>query len=279
MNTSLFSKTPTVTVLDNRGLTVRDIAYHRHPDTPDVTNDRITRHHYDVRGFLTQSADPRLHDARRANFTYIMDLAGSVLRSQGVDNGTTVVLNDIAGRPVIAVSNICTADDGTEDKRQAVTRIWQYEDSSGPGRPLSLTEQTPDGVSHITERFVYSDNSDADKARNLAGQCVSRYDTAGLVQTDSLALTGVPLSVTRRLLKDADNPGVVADWQGEKISAWNDRLDSETYTTLSTADATGAVLTSTDAKGNLQRVRFRHESRVVRRIISMLTWTSRGATG
>ncbi|WP_255477992.1 hypothetical protein [Serratia sp. OS31] len=27
MSTSLFSKTPTVTVLDNRGLTVRDIAY------------------------------------------------------------------------------------------------------------------------------------------------------------------------------------------------------------------------------------------------------------
>jgi len=43
MNISLFSKTPTVMVLDNRGLTVRDITYHRHPDTPKVTNERITR--------------------------------------------------------------------------------------------------------------------------------------------------------------------------------------------------------------------------------------------
>ncbi|CAI1221465.1 Uncharacterised protein [Serratia quinivorans] len=30
---------------------------------------------------------------------------------------------------------------------------------------------------------------------NLAGQCVSHYDTAGLVQTDSIALSGVPLAV------------------------------------------------------------------------------------
>ncbi|CFU88509.1 toxin protein [Yersinia pseudotuberculosis] len=49
MKTSLFSKTPPVTVLDNRGLTVRDIAYHRHPDSPDVISERITHHQYDAR--------------------------------------------------------------------------------------------------------------------------------------------------------------------------------------------------------------------------------------
>ncbi|MDQ0431209.1 uncharacterized protein RhaS with RHS repeats [Pantoea agglomerans] len=46
MSTSFFSKTPTVTILDNRSLTVREIAYYRHPDSPDVTSERITRHHY-----------------------------------------------------------------------------------------------------------------------------------------------------------------------------------------------------------------------------------------
>ncbi|HDT4320190.1 TPA: RHS repeat protein, partial [Klebsiella aerogenes] len=70
MSTSLFSNTPVVTVLDNRGLSVRGIAYHRHPDTPGVTGVRITRHGYDDRGFLSQSADPRLHDAGRVNFAY-----------------------------------------------------------------------------------------------------------------------------------------------------------------------------------------------------------------
>ncbi|HCT7987942.1 TPA: RHS repeat protein, partial [Serratia liquefaciens] len=98
MNTSPFSNTPTVAVLDNRGLTVRGIAYHRHPDTPDVTDERITRHHHDPRGFLTRSADPRLHDAGLANFTYRHALSGAVLRTQGADSGTAVALNDAAGR-------------------------------------------------------------------------------------------------------------------------------------------------------------------------------------
>lgn len=83
MRTSLFSKTPSVTVLDNRGLTVRDIAYHRHPDSPDVISERITHHQYDARGFLTQSADPRLHGAGLMNFSYLTDLTGRILRTQG----------------------------------------------------------------------------------------------------------------------------------------------------------------------------------------------------
>lgn len=258
MNTSLFSKTPTVTVLDNRGLTVRDIAYHRHPGSPDVTSERITRHQYDARGYLTQSADPRLHDAGRANFSYKADLAGNVLRSQGVDNGTTVVLNDAAGRPFMMVSNIRTDSDGTEDRSQAVTRAWQYENAELPGRPVSVTEQVKGEADRITERFVYAGSSVEERALNLAGVCVSHYDTAGLMQTDSIALTGVSLSVTRRLLKDADNPDIVADWQGTDASAWNDLLadESERHITRTTADATGAVLTTTDAAGNEQRVAY-----------------------
>lgn len=258
MSISLFSKTPSVTVLDNRGLPVRDIAYHRHPGSPDVTSERITRHQYDARGFLTQRADSRLLAEGLANFTYLTDLAGGVLRTQGVDNGTTVSLNDAAGRPFIAVSNISTTNDGKEDRSQAIIHTWQYENTTLPGRPVSVTEQVAGGATRITERFVYASNTDAEKAQNLAGACISHYDTAGLAQTDSIALTGVPLSVTRRLLKDADTPDTVADWHGSDASAWNDLLagESEGYTTLTTADATGAVLTTTDAKDNMQRVAY-----------------------
>ncbi|MCW0309566.1 RHS repeat domain-containing protein [Pantoea ananatis] len=256
MSTSLYSKTPTVTVLDSRGLTVRTLEYHRHPDSPDITSERITRQQYDARGVLTRSADPRMHDAGLANFSFLTDLTGNVLRTVSADAGTTIVLNDIAGRPFIAVSNISTTDDDTDDHSQAVTRSWQYEGDTLPGRPLSVTETTADGTSRITERFVYAGNSVEEKALNLTGVCISHYDTAGLTQTDSVALTGVPLSVTRRLLKGADNPDVVADWQGADASAWNDMLAAEAYSTLTTANATGAVLTTTDARGNLQRVAY-----------------------
>ncbi|HHR6019989.1 TPA: hypothetical protein ACS7Z7_003716, partial [Providencia alcalifaciens] len=63
ISASVFEKTPTVTVLDNRGLNVRNVEYYRHPDTPAETEPRITRHQYDARGALIQSVDSRLHDA------------------------------------------------------------------------------------------------------------------------------------------------------------------------------------------------------------------------
>lgn len=256
MNTSLFSKTPSVTVLDNRGLTTRYIAYHRHPSIKDVTNERIIRHQYDARGFLKQSSDPRLYDAKRVNFSYLTDLAGTVLETVSADAGVTVSLNDAAGRPFLSISNIRVAEEENGDKSQAITRTWQYEDTALAGRLLSITEQ-PTGASYrITERFVYAGNTDAEKALNLAGQCVSHYDTAGLLQTDSVALTGTLLSVTRRLLKNMDNPDTVADWQGENASAWNTLLENNAYTTLTTADATGEMLTTVDAKGNKQCVAY-----------------------
>lgn len=58
MNTTVCSSTPSVVVRDARGLPVLDIQYHRHPDTPAVTETRLIRHEYDTRGALLQSADP-----------------------------------------------------------------------------------------------------------------------------------------------------------------------------------------------------------------------------
>ncbi|AZC51704.1 Putative insecticidal toxin complex [Pseudomonas chlororaphis subsp. piscium] len=252
----LFSKTPTITVLDNRGLAVREITYHRHPSTPEVTAERITRHQYDARGFPAQSADPRLHAAGRANFTYLTDLTGNVLRTQSADAGITLALNDAVGRPFMAVSNIETDENGAEDHRQAVTRTWQYEDDTLPGRPLAVTEQVTGEAARVMERLVWADSSEEAQKNNLAGQCISHYDTAGLVRTDSIALSGVPLSVSRCLLKDADNTETVADWQGEDASAWNILLDTGAHTTRTIADATGTVLITTDAAGNLQRVAY-----------------------
>ncbi|MCU8588627.1 RHS repeat protein [Erwinia pyrifoliae] len=253
---TLYRATPSVTVLDNRGQSVRDIVYHRHPDVPESIDERITRHRYNERGFLAQSADPRLHDAGLANFSYLTDLAGHVLRTQSADAGITVALNDAAGRPFMTVTHIAAGENGLHDRSQSVTHTFRYEQASLPGRPLSTTEQGANGVPRISERFVYAGNTQREKELNLAGQCVGHYDTAGLVQTDSIALSGVPLSVTRRLLKDAHNPDVVADWRGGDASAWNGLLAAGAFTTRSTADAVAAVLTTTDATGHMQRVAY-----------------------
>lgn len=246
MSSNIHAHTPAVTVLDNRGLTVRTIDYHRHPETPDVTDERITRHQFDVRGHLIHSIDPRLFalqqqdKAVKPNVSYLTNLNGDVMRTESTDAGITVSLSDIAGRPHWSKNAV------------GALQAWEYEADTLPGRLLSVTEQPQGESARITERFVYAGNSEKEKAYNLAGQAVRHYDTAGLTQTDSLALTGTPLAVTRQLLPE----GTPADWQGTQESAWQARLSPDMFTTHSTADATGATLTHTDAKGHQQRLTY-----------------------
>jgi insecticidal toxin complex protein TccC len=108
---------------------VREIQYHRHPGSPDVTDTRITRNVVDTRGNLTHSTDPRLYDLMQAdstvspNFVYLTALIGDVLRTGSADAGTTISLNDAAGRPALAVS------------ATGMVRTWQYEVPPCPGAP------------------------------------------------------------------------------------------------------------------------------------------------
>ncbi|MGJ7112298.1 RHS repeat-associated core domain-containing protein [Morganella morganii] len=246
---TLHKKTPSVTVLSNRGQVVRDIVYHRHPDTPEKTDERITYHQFDKRGFLEKSADPRMQASGLSNFRYVTSLSGQVLCTESADAGISLTLNDAAGRLMISISQICT-DKGQDNCSKAVTQTFRYEGADSAGRLLSITEQTAGQNAQVTERFMYAGNSEAEKAKNLAGICTHHYDPAGLMQTDSIALTGVPLSITRQLLKDADKP---VNWPENNPESL---LSAEKYTTQTIADATGAVLNTTDAAGHQQKVTY-----------------------
>ncbi|WP_250211986.1 RHS repeat-associated core domain-containing protein [Morganella morganii] len=246
---TLHKKTPSVTVLSNWGQVVRDIVYHRHPDTPEKTDERITYHQFDKRGFLEKSADPRMQASGLSNFRYVTSLSGQVLCTESADAGISLTLNDAAGRLMISISQICT-DKGQDNCSKAVTQTFRYEGADSAGRLLSITEQTAGQDAQVTERFMYAGNSEAEKAKNLAGICTHHYDPAGLMQTDSIALTGVPLSITRQLLKDADKP---VSWPESNPDS---ELSAEKYTTQTTVDATGAVLNTTDAAGHQQKVTY-----------------------
>ncbi|MDE1491704.1 RHS repeat-associated core domain-containing protein [Xenorhabdus bovienii] len=245
-NFQVHHKTPVVTVQDNRMLTVRDIHYHCHPDQPDHIDDRITRYRFNAHGRLSTSIDPRLAELQQSNqainpnFTYLSSLTGDVLRTDSVDAGTAITLNDIEGRPIFSVN------------ATSVTRRWQYEKPSYIGRLLSITEQQQGQAVQVTERFVWAGNSPSEKAFNLTGQCVRHYDTAGMLQTNSIALTGIPLSTARQLLPE----GSVVDWRGDSEPDWKDQLVPEAFTTTCTTNAAGTVLTQTDTKGNRQRLAY-----------------------
>ncbi|WP_193493023.1 hypothetical protein [Photorhabdus bodei] len=128
---AIYAGTPTVNVLDNRGLTVREIAFHRAQKGGD-TDILITRHQYDLHGNLAQSIDPRLYDLMQTNstvqpnFDWQYDLTGTVLSTISADAGCTVTLRDIEARPVLNINATSTV------------QTWQYEDRSLPGHLLSI---------------------------------------------------------------------------------------------------------------------------------------------
>ncbi|WP_166300824.1 RHS repeat protein [Photorhabdus cinerea] len=232
----LYQHTPTVKVHDNRGLTVSVIGFHR-----------ITHHQYDVRGYLNQSIDTHPHSTRqndstiKPNFLWQYDLTGNPLSTESIDAGRTVILNDIEGRPVLTVTTT-----GTIQTRQ-------YESSSLPGRLLSVTEQEPEEKKpHIIELLIWASGTEPEKNHNLAGQCVRHYDAAGVTRPESLSLIGTVLSQSQQLLIDDQQ----ANWTGDNETIWQNILTSEVYTTQSTWDATGALLTQADAEGNIQRLAY-----------------------
>ncbi|WP_387691694.1 RHS repeat protein [Photorhabdus sp. RM71S] len=242
----LYQHTPTVSIYDNRGLTIRNIDFHRSVAGGD-TDIRITRHQYDVRGHLSQSIDPHLYDAKQLdnsitpNFLWQYNLTDDTLRTESADAGRTIALNDIEGRQVLIVT------------ATGVTQTRQYEANTLPGRLLSVSEQAPEEKApRVTEYFIWAGNTQTEKDHNLVGQYVRHYDTAGVTQLESLSLTENILSQSCKLLAD----GQEADWTGNDETLWQTKLNSEVYTTQSTFDATGALLTQTDAKGNIQRLAY-----------------------
>ncbi|CDG98609.1 hypothetical protein XBP1_400003 [Xenorhabdus bovienii str. puntauvense] len=60
------------------------------------------------------------------------------------------------------------------------------------------------------------------------------------------------MSQVQQLLAEGQH----ADWQDEDQTHWHTLLDSTAYLTQSHSDATGALLTQTDAGGNKQRLAY-----------------------
>ncbi|TYO83929.1 RHS repeat protein, partial [Pseudomonas sp. CK-NBRI-02] len=167
------------------------------------------------------------------------------MRTQSVDAGTSLALSDVAGRPCLTLHNISADKDDPP-----VTRTWQYEDASLPGRPLYVTEQVAGAPARVIERLLWADPTlSGDRLRHAGqGNALGPHQPGGVVVPNALA--GVSQSVTRQLLKNAGSPDTLVDWQGEDDAG----LEPDAYTTQTTTDATGAVLSTQDAAGHKQRL-------------------------
>ncbi|RJG25195.1 RHS repeat-associated core domain-containing protein [Paenibacillus thiaminolyticus] len=242
--TSIYSGTPTISVIDNRNLEIRTLRYNR-ISAEDPADEYILRNTYTALGYLDSSMDPRLlldyqdDSGTLPNIRTLASLRGEALRSESVDAGRKAELFDIEGRSVWFIDA-----NGTQTS-------LEYDVL---GRPTAVFEQKEGTQSPwCRERFIYGEKEADAQTNNLRGQLVRHYDTAGRIQTDSFSLAGMPLHQSRQLLENWDHPG---DWSIEEESAWVSLLAAETYDTSWRYDAQDRVLAQTDAKGNLQQLTY-----------------------
>ncbi|WP_374017571.1 RHS repeat-associated core domain-containing protein [Paenibacillus thiaminolyticus] len=245
MNTkSIYSGTPTISVIDNRNLEIRTLQYNRIA-AENLADEYILRNTYTLLGSLESSMDPRLFAQYQEdsgippNLRTIASLRGEALRTESVDAGRKAEHFDIEGRPVWLIDA-----NGTQT-------TLEYDIL---GRPTAVFEQQEGKeFPQFRDRFIYGENETDAQANNLRGQLVRHYDTAGRIQTGGFSLAGRPLHQNRQLLKNMDQPG---DWITEDESAWAHLLAAESYETNWRYDAQDRVLAQTDAKGNLRKITY-----------------------
>ena len=226
--TSLHVHTPTLAVIDPRGLPIRTVAF-ACSVSGQRPEQRVTQSVFDPLRRLVAQRDPRVFaDATvPANLLTVYSLSGQVLATDSSDAGWRVSLAGEAGQ-VLEVW----------DARES---HWHtaYDDSM---RPVSVTENR----SHVIERFAYAS---AQSARyNRCGRLLRHDDPAGTRHMTEYGLAGGTLEESQQFLRSLDLP----HWP--EPEAQRDLLLEEADPLISRwhFNAAGEVLSQTDAKGHQQ---------------------------
>ncbi|TDK50760.1 RHS repeat domain-containing protein [Pseudomonas moraviensis] len=173
MTASVHWRTPSLAVIDCRGLPIRQVAYLRTlaEDTPSAF---ATCQRHDVAGRLVAQQDARL---QVANTTTVYALNGAAVYTDSVDSGWRLVLPGLAGEPL--------------ERWDERGHHWQ----STFDTQLRVTTLKEDSDIRI-DSFSYGESS-ADAGHNLRGQLTKQTDPSGSLALTSYALTGQTLEETR----------------------------------------------------------------------------------
>jgi insecticidal toxin complex protein TccC len=222
MTTPIHWRTPNLTVIDSRGLPIRQVAYLRQVAAGPV-EPLIGRQRYDAAGRLLEQSDPRLFGVV-PNLATVYRLSGEPLKVDSVDAGWRLSLPGLAGEAL-----------QRWDQRDNHWRIT-YDLLL---RPIAIEENDEPNV----ETFTYAD-ADANSDCNLRGQLTEQLDRSGTLSFDSYSLLGQPLRETRTLVEG--KPYV------------SSRTFSPLGTVLSQTDAGGHQQQSRyDIAGQLKQVQLR----------------------
>ncbi|WP_448725041.1 RHS repeat-associated core domain-containing protein [Pseudomonas farris] len=173
MTSSIHRRTPSLNVIDGRGLPIRQIAYLR-TVAGETATALVTRQQHDAAGHLVAQWDPRLS---RPNLATVYGLGGEPLKVDSVDAGWRLNLPGLAGQAL--------------ERWDARGSHWRttYDDQL---RMLTVEENAQPDV----ETFTYAD-AETDAGHNLRGQLLEQVDPSGTLRLDSYGLLGQSLRETR----------------------------------------------------------------------------------
>lgn len=242
------SKTPTLAVIDPRGLEIRTVSYWRADDGAPAQS-RISRTLQDAAGRAVQQWDPRLWRLQAADpltpasLTTVYALSGQVLRSDSTDAGMQI---DLFGP-------------GSQRLSGWDSRGTRYDaEFDGLLRPLAKFEAGDGEPRRCAERFLYGQPDHAEPQRNQLGQLIRQEDPAGSVLFEQFAITGQCLENTRHFTLDAGSP----DWplpieeRARQLEPGSGATTQWRYAPL------GPLLEQLDAKGHRQTFAMTLEGRL-----------------
>jgi insecticidal toxin complex protein TccC len=241
---ALHAHTPTLRVVDPRGLTVRTVTFYRAPNDA-IESDAQARVHrvaYDSRGREERQWDPRLWsrfesgEGEDVNQRTVTSLSGTVLRRDSVDAGWLVNLWNDASQPVHMWAG------------RGSTRHIDYDSAL---RPIAISEALVDEPARVVERFTYGDADANTAAHNQCGRLIRHDDPAGTRHLRDYDLNGAVLHDTRHFLAALDSP----DWP-EDVAEREALLEPERWATAWRHNALGEIDEQTDARGNTQRFTY-----------------------
>lgn len=195
----------------------------------------LTRARYDTADNLLSLTDPLGRQVLRARY----DLVGNALLVESADAGARTTVRNANGEPVEYVDGEGRLELRTYDAAGRLQHCW--------------ARDTADASVTLREWTVYGDEGDFDdnRAVNRLGEPAHHYDEAGLTDFERYDFASTPITVTRRVVKDAKIDGSwTADWS---IADPESNLDDYRYTTDLRVDALDRVIETTYPEDHLGR--------------------------
>lgn len=237
MSVQTHRHTPTLSVIDSRGLQVSEVRYLCNESIKEPEA-RTTRSRYDI-GNQTVQRYSHTDDIKlkTADSLHIASLSGAHILTDSIDAGWRLTVFGEAGQAL-----------DTWDSRGS---HWQTEYDSQL-RPRVVFEEFGQQARRAIERFTYAGTSSDSAETNQCGRLIRHDDPAGTLLFTAYDLTGKLLSQTRQVLNNLH----ATHWP-EELDGRKDLVDSGAgHITTWRYAPTGEILEQQDAKGHSQRFWF-----------------------